>query len=425
MHHFAYRSGMLSCEDVSLADIAGSVRTPTYVYSYATVQRHFRVFDAAFGNIAHLVCFSAKANTSGAVLAALGHLGAGADIVSGGELFRARRAGIDARKIVFSGVGKQAQEIEEALRQSILLFNVESEAELVSIDRIAARVGLRAPVALRVNPDVDPKTHPYIATGLRESKFGVSLAEARGIYEKAKGLSHLDVCGIDCHIGSQLTSVSPFLDSMTAVAGLARELYREGVDLRYFDIGGGLGIRYADESPPTPDEYGAAVRSLVGQLHDLPLTIISEPGRVIMGNAGVLLTRVLYVKHQDEKCFIIVDAAMNDLVRPSLYGSFHDIWPVSEARGDAPVVTADVVGPICESGDFLARGRKMALPQQGDLLALMSAGAYGFAMSSSYNSRPRAAEALVHGDRWDVIRTRETYEDLIRGEQIPPWLRSP
>ncbi|MBK6849316.1 MAG: diaminopimelate decarboxylase [Proteobacteria bacterium] len=424
MHHFDYQAGELCCEQVPLRVIAEATGTPCYVYSHATLRRHYRVFDEALGDLRHLICFSAKANSNGAVLAALGRLGAGVDIVSGGELERALRAGIPAHKIVFSGVGKQAGEVAQALSAEILLLNVESEAELELIAGVAATLRRRAPVALRVNPDVDPQTHPYIATGLRESKFGIPIADARRVYERALALPQLDVCGLDCHIGSQLTSVQPLVDSLGALVELIDVLRARGVHLRYLDIGGGLGIRYADESPPTPDEYGAAVRALLRRLAAPELTVICEPGRVIVGNAGVLLTRVVYYKDSGHKRFLIVDAAMNDLLRPSLYGAFHEIKLAALADGaNRPHGPVDVVGPICESGDFLAKDRDLPAVEPGALLAIMSAGAYGFSMASSYNSRPRPAEVMVDAEAWAVVRERETVDDLMRGERLPPWLR--
>jgi diaminopimelate decarboxylase len=419
MHHFDYRGDELFCEDVPLAAIAREVGTPTYVYSHATLARHFRVFDSAFAAHDHLVCFSVKANSNLAVLRSLFALGAGADIVSGGELFRALRAGCDPQKIVFSGVGKKPEEIEVALESGILCFNVESEGELHVIEEVAARLGARAPIALRVNPDVDAETHPYISTGLKKNKFGISVAAARRAYAVARGLPHLWVRGIDCHIGSQLTKTSPFRDAIARVAALAHEIANDGVKLELLDVGGGLGIPYQEdgEEPPTPADYAAAVAEAVAPFADLGLKLVCEPGRVIVGNAGVLLTRVLYVKQGEAKSFTIVDAAFNDLLRPAFYGSFHGIRPV--ARRDGESVVTDVVGPICETGDFLARDREMRRAAPGDLLAVMSAGAYGFTMASNYNSRPRAAEVLVRGDRWATVRRREELEDLVRGEEIP------
>ncbi|MBW2733903.1 MAG: diaminopimelate decarboxylase [Deltaproteobacteria bacterium] len=422
MDHFDYRGDDLFCEGVSLARIAEELGTPTYVYSQATLKRHYGVFDKALAAVPHLICFSVKANSNGAVLRTLARMGAGADIVSGGELMRALRAGIPASRIVFSGVGKREDEIAAALKQKILLFNVESTSELRTIARVAEELQCKAPVALRVNPDVDPGTHPYIATGLRKSKFGIPLHHAREVYEQALGFSSLEVRGIDCHIGSQLTSVGPLVESVGHVVELAQDLLARGVNLSYLDIGGGLGIRYSDETPPTPDDYGAAVVTLLKQFGQLPLTVITEPGRVIAGNAGVLLTRVLYRKSNEQKEFLVVDAAMNDLLRPSLYGSFHGIQPVRRPGERVELELVDVVGPVCESGDFLAQERPMPPVAEGALLAVMSAGAYGWSMSSNYNSRLRAAEVLVSEDRHALVRCREEVADLWRHERDAPWL---
>ena len=422
MHHFQYRGDALYCEDVPLAQIAEKVGTPTYVYSYATLERHFKVFDAAFAGHDHLVCYSVKASSNLAILRTLFSFGAGADIVSGGELFRALRAGCDPKKIVFSGVGKRDEEIEYALASGILAFNVESVAELEAIDRVAGRTGHKAPIAVRVNPDVDAETHPYISTGLKKNKFGISVDAAREAYRLAKSLPNLVVRGIDFHIGSQLTKTAPFRDAVGRVAELARELVASGAKLELLDIGGGLGIPYQEEGeePPSPDDYATAVTEAVAPFSGLGLRLVCEPGRVITGNAGILMTRVLYLKQSEIKNFTIVDAAFNDLIRPAFYGSYHGIKPVARREGTTWVT--DVVGPICETGDFLARDRQMGKPAAGDLLAVMSAGAYGYAMASNYNSRPRAAEVLVRGDRFAVVRRREELEDLVRGEEIPPWI---
>jgi diaminopimelate decarboxylase len=360
-----------------------------------------------------------KANPSLSVLRIFAGEGGGADVVSGGELFTALKAGIDPRKIVFAGVGKSDEEIAYALRSGILMLNVESTAELERIERIAAGLGPRAPVALRVNPDVDPVTHPYIATGLRKSKFGMEIHKALDAYRTAASLPHVEVVGIHKHIGSQITSVQPFVEALEKLLLLVQELRRSGIGIRYVDIGGGLGITYRQETPPHPRELGQAV---VPMLRNLDCTLIWEPGRVLVGNAGILLTRVIHLKTTAVKNFIIVDAGMNDLLRPSLYDAYHDILHV-EKRGEGGLLEADVVGPICESGDFLAKERKIVPPKAGDLLAVMSAGAYGFAMASNYNSRPRPAEVLVRGEEFFVIRRREGYEDLIRGEEIPGHLK--
>jgi diaminopimelate decarboxylase len=423
VHHFDYRGDELHCEEVPLRVIAEQVGTPTYVYSHATLTRHFQVFDRAFAAHRHLVCYSVKANSNLAVLRTLFSLGAGADVVSGGELYRALRAGCDPKKIVFSGVGKRDAEIEAGLRAGILAFNVESQDELVAIDRVAARVGASAPIAMRVNPDVDAETHPYISTGLKKNKFGVSIEAARAAYRLARTLGNVTVRGIDCHIGSQLTKTSPFRDAIARVAALARDLVQDGAKLEFLDIGGGLGIPYQEdgEDPPSPAEYAGAIEEAVAPFAGLDLTIVCEPGRVIVGNAGVLLTRVLYLKQAEIKNFTIVDAAFNDLIRPAFYDSYHGIKPVR--RGEGSTWVSDVVGPICETGDFLARDREMRRAEPGDLLAIMSAGAYGFTMASNYNTRPRAAEVMVRGAEFAVVRRREELEDLVRGEEIPAWLR--
>ncbi len=424
MHHFEYQGSELWCEQVPLARIAEQVGTPCYIYSYATLERHFRVFDSALntgGTKRHIVCYSVKANSNLAVLKALVSWGAGVDTVSRGEIFRALKVGADPKKIVFSGVGKRDDEIEYAIDKGILAFNVESHAELEAIERVAARMNKKAPVSLRINPDVDAETHPYISTGLKKNKFGIPVAWARDEFLAALKLPHLEVIGLDCHIGSQLTKTAPFRDAILRLGELTRSLVKDGVKLRYLDIGGGLGIPYNQEDPPSPAEYGLAIQDAMKAFAGLDLTLICEPGRVIVGNAGVLLTKTLYLKQSEIKNFVIVDAAMNDLIRPAFYDSYHAIWPV-EKRGGAAYV-ADVVGPICETGDFLARDRSLAQkPVQGDLLALMSAGAYGFTMSSNYNTRPRVAEVMVKGAEFAVVRKREELEDLIRGETIPSFL---
>jgi diaminopimelate decarboxylase len=418
MDHFEYRGGELCCEGVPLRRIAAEVGTPTYVYSLATLRRHYRVLDEAFAPVRHLICFSVKANSNLAILRAFVREGSGFDIVSGGELFRVLRAGADPGKVVFSGVGKTRREMAEALEAGILMFNVESAPELDALEEVAARLDRRAPISLRVNPDVDPQTHPYIATGMKKSKFGIDIGRALEEYRRARALKHLEVVGVDCHIGSQLTAVPPFVDALARVRELLERLRAEGSAVRYLDLGGGLGIRYKDEEPPPPREYA---RALIAGLEGMDLTLLLEPGRVIVGNAGVLLTEVLYFKEGVEKKFVIVDGAMNDLIRPALYGSYQEIVPV-EPRGGERVI-ADVVGPVCESGDFFARDRELERPRAGDLLAIRGAGAYGFAMASNYNSRPRAAEVLVSGGDFYVVRRRETLEDLVSGEAIPPLLR--
>ena len=423
MHHFEYRSGELYVEEVPVRRIAGEVGTPAYIYSLATLRRHYRVFDQAFAKSRHLICFSVKSNSNLAVLRTFAREGSGFDIVSGGELFRALKAGADPQKIVFSGVGKKKEEIEYALNAGILMFNVESEQELAFLDEVGRGLGKKAPISLRVNPDVDPKTHPYISTGMKKSKFGIEIQRATELYTKALSLGNLEVIGVDCHIGSQLTSVEPFVDALSRVREyldrvLVGYLKKEGADIRYLDLGGGLGIRYKDEDPPHPEQYAAA---LIRGLEGLDVTLILEPGRVIVGNAGVLVTRVLYLKETQEKNFVIVDGGMNDLIRPALYGSYQAIRPVAESVAEA--IVADIVGPICESGDFFARDREIPRPRTGDLLAVMSAGAYGFVMASNYNTRPRPPEVMVDGDNFYVVRERETLDDLIRGESIPAALQ--
>ncbi len=416
MHFFQHKDGLLHCEEVMVEEIAREVGTPFYLYSYRTLVRHFRAFDSAFKELPHLVCYSAKANSNLAVLKTFINLGGGVDVVSGGELFRALRAGADPSKIVYSGVGKSEEEIRYALNEGVLMLNVESYQELHLIDGIASKLGTKAPISFRVNPDIDPQTHPYIATGVKQTKFGIDIDRALGWYRDAKELPHLEIRGVSCHIGSQLTEVGPFVEALRRVKELALQLRGEGIEVEYVDLGGGLGITYHQEEPPHPQEYAQAI---IEEGKDLPCTYIFEPGRVIVGNAGILVTRVLYTK-EGEKNFVVVDAAMNDLVRPTLYGAYQEIASVSEKGGDEKV--ADMVGPICESGDFLARDRLMPYFEPGDLVAVMSAGAYGFSMSSNYNSRPRVSEVLVRDGAFYLIRERESYEDLIQGEKIPPFL---
>ena len=423
MNHFEYRNGEMFAESVPLKRIAREVGTPAYVYSLATLKRHFQVFDQAFAKVPHIVCFSVKANSNLALLRAFAKQGSGFDIVSGGELFRALKAGGDPKKIVFSGVGKKREEIESALDAGILMFNVESDEELTALNEIAAGAGKKAPISLRVNPDVDPQTHPYISTGMKKAKFGVDIKKSLETYKKAVSLRHIDVVGVDCHIGSQLTSLTPFVDALAKVREyldrvLAGEMKKEGAQIRYLDLGGGLGINYNDETPPLPEEYAKVI---IEGLEGLDVTLILEPGRVIVGNAGILLTEVQYIKETDTKKFVIVDAGMNDLIRPALYGSYQAIRPVVESAAES--IVADVVGPICESGDFFAKDREIARPRRNDLLAVMSAGAYGFTMASNYNSHPKPPEVLVDGDKYYVVRKRETMEDLIHGEVIPPSLQ--
>ena len=411
---FPRRDGALHAEGVPLARIAEAAGTPTYVYSAGELRARYRALARAFAGARVTICYALKANMNLAVVRTLVAEGAGADVTSGGELFRALRAGADPRRVVYSGVGKRDDEIDSALRAGIRMFNVESRAELQRLDARAGELGVRAPVAFRVNPDVDPKTHPYTATGLRPSKFGVPIDEAPGAYAEAKALPNLRVVGVDCHIGSQLTDVRPFADALARIRALVLELRSAGHGIEIVDVGGGLGVTYTDETPPSAGEYAAAVLASVG---DLGCEIVLEPGRWIVANAGVLLARVLYEKENDGKRFVVVDAAMNDLIRPALYESVMAIEPVADAPGDRR--TVDVVGPVCESGDFLAKDRPLPPVGRGDLLAVRSAGAYGFAMSSNYNARPRCAEVLVDGDRFAVVRARETCEDMVRGESIP------
>ena len=414
---FTHRNDTLYCEDVPVRDVVDAVGTPVYVYSLARLRDAFRGFDQAFAGSRHLVCFSVKANSNLAVLRAFVNEGSGFDIVSGGELFRVLKAGADPRKVVFSGVGKTRDEMEYALRSGILMFNVESEQEMEALNQVAGSMGVTAPVSFRINPDVDPQTHPYISTGMKKSKFGIAIDPAAEAYRRAIALSNLEVVGVDCHIGSQLTSTSPFADAAERVRAFVEVLRREGADIRYVDLGGGLGIRYDDEEPPDAGDYAKA---LMQGVRGLDVTLVLEPGRSMVGNAGILVTRVLYLKRTEAKNFVVVDGAMNDLIRPSLYGAFQGLRPVD--RREAESMTADVVGPICESGDFLAQDRSIQTPVPGDLMAVMSAGAYGFTMASNYNPRPRAAEVLVDGKEFAVVRERETLEGLVAGEKIPAML---
>ncbi|PIV21377.1 MAG: diaminopimelate decarboxylase [Deltaproteobacteria bacterium CG_4_8_14_3_um_filter_45_9] len=417
MHFFEYKDRQLYCEGILIREIAEKVGTPFYLYSYHTLVRHFTVFDDAFKGIPHLVCYSAKANSNLALLRLFINLGGGVDVVSGGELYRALKGGAVPQKIVFSGVGKREDEIEYALKTGILMFNVESSQELQVINEVASRIGKKAAIAIRVNPDIDPKTHPYISTGLKQNKFGIDILRAPMAYRLASQLPNLKIVGIDCHIGSQLVEVEPIIEALRRLKQLVENLRKDGMEIQYLDLGGGLGITYEDEEPPHPVEYASTI---LEELQGFGCTLILEPGRVIVGNAGVLVSKVLYTKENEEKRFVIVDAGMNDLVRPSYYGSYHQILPVKEETREE--IVADVVGPICESSDFLAKGRKMAILHSGELIAVMSAGAYGFSMSTNYNSRPRIAEVLVRDDQMFVIRKREGYEDLIRGEKIPDFL---
>jgi diaminopimelate decarboxylase len=417
LDEFYYGEGGLRCEDVVLSEIAESAGTPVYVYSHGAIERAYRELEKAFLGLDHLVCYAVKANGNLAVLRALASFGAGADIVSGGELYRAMRAGFDPKKVVFAGVGKTEPELMAGLGERILLFNVESASELEHLERFAARHGKRARVALRVNPDVEPETHAHVSTGHGESKFGIAVDEALALAERVGEYRYLDLIGIHQHIGSQITKLAPYTESVEKSAVLVDELKHRGFDIKYFNIGGGLGIRYKDEEALTPKQLVDTVRPT---LEATGAKILCEMGRYIVGNAGALLTRVVYRKRSANKSFLVADAGMNDLLRPSLYEAHHEIWPVKD--GVAPTALADLVGPVCESGDYLARNRDLPDAAEGDLLAVVSAGAYGFSMASNYNSRPRPAEVLVRGDRWDVVRERESYADLIKGEIIPAFL---
>jgi diaminopimelate decarboxylase len=417
MHDFRFKKGKLYCEDVSIEALAEKVGTPLYVYSHNTLRRHFLAYQKAFAKVPHLIAFAMKANANLAVLRLFAKEGGGIDIVSEGELHRALAAGVDPKKMVFAGVGKTRKEMAAALRAGILMFNVESAQELTALDEVAKSLGTKAPVALRVNPDINPKTHPYISTGLKKSKFGIEITRAVEQYQLASRLSNIEVVGIHSHIGSQLTQIKPFVDALKRIGKLIEELRGRGMEIKYWDIGGGLGITYDAEKPPLPKELAAAILPL---LKESGCTIILEPGRSLVGNAGALITRVIYTKEGETKNFVIVDAGMNDLIRPSLYEAYHEIVPVVKKKRRNAIV--DVVGPICESGDFLAQERTLPQVAPEELLAVLSAGAYGFSMASNYNARPRSAEVLVHGDKYATIRERESMDDLIRGERIPEFL---
>ena len=421
MHHFHYNDGVLHAEDVSLARIADDVGTPFYCYSTATLERHYNVLSQAFRDQKALICFAVKANSNQAVLATMARLGAGMDVVSEGELRRARAAGVPASKIIFAGVGKTRGEMAYALEEGILGFNVESEPELLALSEVATAIGKTAAIAIRVNPDVDAKTHAKISTGKAENKFGVPFEDARELYARAAKLKGIKISGIHMHIGSQITDLAPFRDAFALLRELALDLKADGIQLEHLDIGGGLGVPYrgANEVPPTPDEYAAVVKTALG---DLGLKIVLEPGRMIVGNAGVLVTRVTYVKEGQDRTFTIVDAAMNDLIRPTLYEAYHEIWPVKEQRKEMARVQQDIVGPVCETGDFLAEDRALPPAEPGDLLAVMTAGAYGAVMSSTYNTRLLIPEVLVSGDRYAVVRPRPSYDDLIGADKLPPWI---
>jgi diaminopimelate decarboxylase len=423
MHHFAYRDGLLHAEAVNLAALADAVGTPFYCYSTATLKRHYKVFAGAFADVPSLVCYAMKANSNQAVLQTLAKLGAGADVVSGGELKRARAAGIPADKIMFSGIGKSERELALALDENILCINVESEPELDLLSSIAAGKGRVAPISIRVNPDVDAKTHAKIATGKAENKFGIPLSRARTVYAYAAKLPGIKVSGVDMHIGSQITDLDPFGNAFTLLAEFVRELRADGHVISHVDLGGGLGIPYRDDNDPPPDPaaYAEVVKRAT---RDLNCTLIFEPGRLIVGNAGILVTRVQYVKRGEAKTFVVVDAGMNDLIRPTLYEAHHEIWPVKEAPASTRRVVVDVVGPVCESGDFLALQRDMAEAKPGDLLAVMSAGAYGAVQAGTYNTRALVPEVLVRGGEWALVRPRLEADALIALDRVPPWLLS-
>ncbi len=421
MHHFDYRNGVLHAEAVDLTVLADAVGTPFYCYSSATIERHYKVFAGAFADVEALVCYAMKANSNQAVIATLARLGAGADVVSEGELLRARAAGIPPDKIMFSGVGKTARELALAIDQGILCINVESEPELELLSSIAAAKGRTVAISIRVNPDVDPKTHKKIATGKAENKFGIPISQARDVYAKAAKLKGVRIAGVDMHIGSQIIELDPFGDAFSLLADFVGVLRADGHSITHIDLGGGLGIPYREdnEPPPDPDAYAAIVKRAT---KNLGCKLIFEPGRLIVGNAGILVTRVIYVKRGEAKTFIIVDAGMNDLIRPTLYEAYHDIRPVRQVAPGATRITADVVGPVCELGDFLALDRSLVEPRCGDLLAVMTAGAYGATQSGTYNSRPLIPEVLVRNDEWAVIRPRVTAEELIALDRLPDWL---
>ena len=417
MNYFEYKNGELYGEDVPVANIAKAVGTPVYVYSYKTLERHFLVFDGAFKGIPHITCYSCKANSNIAILKVMGGLGGGTDIVSGGELYRALQAGISPQKIVFSGVGKTEEEIKSAVKAGILMINVESADELAATRRVAREMKKKVPLSVRVNPQIDAKTHPYITTGLKKNKFGVLWDEAYRLYHEMQADEYLDPIGISSHIGSQILELGPFVEAIQSLKKMVLQLREEGIPIAYIDIGGGLGITYKDELPPQPGDYGKIIEK---ELKGMGLTVILEPGRVLVGNSGILVTQLLYRKQGPGKTFYIVDGAMNDLVRPAFYDAYHEIIPVNRETGTD--IKTDIVGPICESGDFFAKDRNVADLQRGEFLAIMGAGAYGFSMSSNYNSRRRAAEVLVKGKEFFVIRKRESFKDLIRGESIPSFL---
>jgi diaminopimelate decarboxylase len=421
MHHFAYRDGVLHAEAVNLTELADIVGTPFYCYSSATIERHYHVFAGAFADVDALVCYALKANSNQAVVTTLARLGAGADVVSEGELLRARAAGIPPQRIVFSGVGKTAHELALAIEHGILCVNVESEAELELLSSIATAAGRRADISIRVNPDIDAKTHAKIATGKGENKFGIPISRAREVYARAAKLKGVRAIGVDMHIGSQIIDLQPFRDAFSLLAEFVGVLRADGHAISHVDVGGGLGVPYREdnEPPPDPNAYAAIVK---GATKDLGCRLIFEPGRLIVGNAGILVTRVLYVKHGDAKTFVVVDAGMNDLIRPTLYDAHHDIRPVHEPPSGSRRIVADVVGPVCESGDFFALDRELAAPQAGDCLALMTAGAYGATQSGTYNSRVLVPEVLVRKQEWALVRPRPRLDELIALDRLPPWL---
>ncbi len=421
MDHFLYRDGRLQAEDVAIQEIAAQVGTPFYVYSTATLIRHFKLFDEALDGLDHLVCFAMKAASNQAILKTLGDLGAGMDVVSGGEYLRARAAGVPGERIVFSGVGKTRGEMHQALQGGVRQFNIESEPELYLLNEVALSLGSTAPITIRVNPDVDAKTHAKIATGKSENKFGIPISRAREVYALAARLKGLEVVGIDVHIGSQLTELEPFMAAYRKVAELTETLRADGHNIRRLDLGGGLGIPYtrSNEAPPLPTDYGAMVKRELGHLG---CEIEIEPGRLIAGNAGLLVSSVIYVKSGEDREFLILDAAMNDLVRPAMYDAHHDIVPVLEPAADSEPAVYDIVGPVCESGDTFAKGRPLVAQQQGDLVAFRSAGAYGSVMASEYNTRPLIPEVLVNGDQFAVIRARPSYDEIINRDSLPDWL---
>ncbi len=418
MHLFHYRGNQLYAEDVAVRDLAEQYGTPLYIYSHGTLVRHFKAYEEAYQEFPHIICYALKANTNGAILRLLAGQGCGADIVSGGELFRAMKAGIEPQKIVYAGVGKTEQEIRSALKAKVLMFNVESEDELREIDRVAGSMNTRAPIALRINPDIDARTHPYISTGMKEHKFGISIDRAVEHYRIAARLKNIEVLGVQKHIGSQITKITPFVDAVKRILVLLDELRKQKFPVRYLDIGGGLGITYLSENPPLPGDIS---KRLLPLLKGRDITLVMEPGRSIVGNAGILVTKTLYLKKSGSKNFVIVDAGMNDLMRPSLYDAYHHIVPVRKSGRSE--IKADIVGPICESGDFLAKGRKIERVNKGEFLAVMSAGAYGMSMSSGYNSRPRAAEVMVKGRDHALVARRGTYKDLVQHEVMPEFLK--